>query len=189
MLLHQAQVRPFNPYFNPYFNLLLLIIIGQMPWHEVSVYAVLSLIGSTSLLGNLENYLWIPIQQYSYDAISTAAYSHIMNLSSDFHNSKQSGEVYKAVDQGLTITTILEMVIFRIIPNLIDLGLLFGYFYFVFDAYLALIVATVTILYLFSATRFHSTIGGLRRVYRDHVRAEYSVRHEGISSWQTASVS
>ncbi|KAH8889944.1 hypothetical protein GQ53DRAFT_807444 [Thozetella sp. PMI_491] len=41
--------------------------------------------------------LWIPVEYYTFDAMSTAAYSHVLNLSSDFHGTKSSSDIVMAV--------------------------------------------------------------------------------------------
>ena len=53
-------------------------------------------------------------------SLKTAAYNQIMGLSRDFHTEKQSGELFKAIEQGRSITTLLDMVLFKIGPIFID---------------------------------------------------------------------
>ena len=62
-------------------------------------------------------------------ALKTAAYNQIMDLSRDFHTEKQSGELFAAVEQGSSITSLLDTVLFRIAPIFIDVFVAFSYLY------------------------------------------------------------
>jgi len=62
-------------------------------------------------------------------SIKTAAYNQIMSLSHDFHTEKQSGELYKSIDQGRSITGLLEVVAIRILPLVTDVVVAFSYLY------------------------------------------------------------
>lgn len=87
------------------------------------------------VLGALRSALWIPIGQYSYQALSTSAFEHVHSLSLDFHLGKKTGEVLSALSKGNAINTFLEQVSFQVVPMLVDLGVAIIYFLTVFDAY------------------------------------------------------
>ncbi|KAH0542717.1 hypothetical protein FGG08_002952 [Glutinoglossum americanum] len=142
-------------------------------------------LGPNAGIGALRSYLWIPIDQYSYRAISTAAYNHIMNLSSDFHSNKKSGELYASIDQGRSINGFIDDVCFTVLPMLVDLIVAFGYFYYLFDAYMALIVGVVTVVYLWATTKLGAHQDQIRRDYRTSSRNEYHVLYESMGSWTT----
>ena len=61
--------------------------------------------------------------------LKTAAYNHIMSLSRDFHTEKQSGEIFRAVEQGSSILNLLDIVLFQISPIFIDVIVAFSYLY------------------------------------------------------------
>lgn len=61
--------------------------------------------------------------------IKTAAYNQIMSLSRDFHTEKQSGELYKSIDQGRSITGLLEIVALQLLPMFTDVVVAFSYLY------------------------------------------------------------
>jgi hypothetical protein len=50
-------------------------------------------IGGGAGLGLIETLVKIPIRQFSYRQITNAAFSHVMNLSMDFHIENDSAEV------------------------------------------------------------------------------------------------
>ncbi|KAI9675807.1 MAG: hypothetical protein M1829_003232 [Trizodia sp. TS-e1964] len=161
--------------------------VSQLPWLEVGLYAFYRWLVSGSGVEALKSYLWNPIEQNSYRAISTAAYSHIMNLSSSFHNSKESGRVYQAIDRGRSVKNLLETILFQIIPMLVDLVVAFAYFYFLFDAYMALIVGIVTVVFLWATTKLNSREIKTRAKYITSINKEFYHMYNTIGNWQTVS--
>lgn len=86
------------------------------------------------LLGAVRSTLWIPIGQYSYQALSTNAFEHVHNLSLDFHLGKKTGEVLSALSKGNAINNFLEMVTFQVVPMLVDLAVAVAVCFIAFDA-------------------------------------------------------
>lgn len=129
--------------------------------------------------------LWLPVEQYAHKAIETAAYSHIMGLSCDFHDNKQSGELYKSIEQGDSINSLLEIVLFQAFPMLIDLVVAYVYLYYLFGPYMALTVAATTIMYLWAATCYSAKQRELHRRYVGIWRKEYQVMYDTLGSWST----
>jgi hypothetical protein len=58
----------------------------------------------------IKSWLWLPVEQYAYKSIKTASYNHIMGLSCDFHDDKQS---YKSIEQGSSVNGLLETILFQ----------------------------------------------------------------------------
>ncbi|KZF19752.1 hypothetical protein L228DRAFT_40172 [Xylona heveae TC161] len=160
---------------------------GKIPWMQVAVYIILQWLDSRSGVYALKDVLWLPVSQYSQRLISTTAYNKVMALSSDFHNDKKSGELYKAIDQGRGVTDLLETVFFQILPMFADLVIACGYFYYLFDIYMTLIVAFVIVLYLWSTARLSARINRIRRSLIKKLIHEWEVRHESMGNWQTVS--
>lgn len=99
-------------------------------WLPVLSYAVLRFVNGGACIGWLRKWLWLPLEQHSYRAFSTVAHSHIMNLSSDFHDSKVSSDLMHAAHGGRMVTELLESICFQIVPMFIDLTIAFGYLWF-----------------------------------------------------------
>ncbi len=62
-------------------------------------------------------------------------------------------EVLSALNKDNSINTFLEQVTFQVLPIFIDLAVAIGYFLIVFDAHYALVVAIVTLVYLYLTIR------------------------------------
>lgn len=106
-----------------------------LPWEQIVIYICYRFLqGNMGILGALRSALWIPIGQYSYQALSTSAFEHVHSLSLDFHLGKKTGEVLSALSKGNAINTFLEQVSFQVVPMLVDLGVAVIYFLTFFDA-------------------------------------------------------
>lgn len=76
---------------------------------------------SGQVLSPVRGRLWLPVQQNASKSLQKAAYNHIMDMSLDFHAEKQSGELYESVSQGQSVLALLGLVLFDLIPVLVDL--------------------------------------------------------------------
>ena len=89
----------------------------HVPWFEICLYILYRwLQGNQGLIGSLRSCLWIPVSQYSYMELSTAAFEHVHGLSLEFHLGKKTGEVLSALSKGSSINTFLEQVTFQVVP-------------------------------------------------------------------------
>lgn len=149
----------------------------QVPWVEILLYVVFRwLQGSQGLLGSMRSTLWIPVSQYSYMELSTAAFEHVHGLSLEFHLGKKTGEVLSALSKGSSINTFLEQVTFQVVPMLVDLGIAVGYFLVFFDAYYALVVGISTFGYLYVTVRMAQWRAEIRRQMVNASRQEDAVK-------------
>ncbi|KAK6844289.1 hypothetical protein PG995_014399 [Apiospora arundinis] len=158
----------------------------QTPWLYIGLYVLFKwLQGSQGVLSAARTVLWIPVEQYSYQAISTAAFEHVHNLSAEFHMSKRTGEVISALNKGSAINSFLELVTFQVGPMMIDLVMAVGYLTLKFDIYLGLVVAITTILYIYVTIRLASWRVKLRRDYVNADREMEAVKNDSLHSWDT----
>lgn len=174
-------------HFLQYWLTALMIIQGHAPYVEVGLYLFYYYLASSAGVSAVKTLLWLPVEQYAYKGITTAAYNHIMELSSDFHDGKQSGELYKAIEQGKSVNELLETVLFEVFPMLIDLFVAVAYLSYLFGAYMALIVAAESVLYLWISTYFTAMQSDSRRRERDISRKENQILYDTMGNWRTVS--
>ncbi|KAG9253844.1 heavy metal tolerance protein [Emericellopsis atlantica] len=141
--------------------------------------------GQSGLLGALRSMLWIPVSQYSYRGLTTAAFNHVHSLSLDFHLSKRTGEVLSALNKGSSINNFLEQVTFQVFPMLFDLLLTISVFYFEYGPLYAEINAVGTCWYLYMTIKMASTRADQRREMTNADREEEAVKNDSISSYET----
>ncbi|CAL5870186.1 uncharacterized protein PFLUO_LOCUS4421 [Penicillium psychrofluorescens] len=158
----------------------------RVPWFEICMYVIYRwLQGGQGLLSSVRSSLWIPVGQYSYMELSTAAFEHVHGLSLDFHLGKKTGEVLSALSKGSSINTFLEQVTFQVVPMLIDLGVAVGYFLIFFDAYYALVVGISTFGYLYVTIRMAQWRATIRRQMVNASRQEDAVKNDSMVSYET----
>ncbi|KAI9755781.1 MAG: hypothetical protein M4579_004144 [Chaenotheca gracillima] len=159
---------------------------ASVPWGGICLYIFYRLMqGGTGFLGATRASLWIPVGQYSYQALSTSAFEHVHNLSLDFHIGKKTGEVLSALSKGSSINTFLEQVTFSVLPMLIDLCVAIGYFLVEFDAYYALVVTIITFSYMYVTIRMAQWRAEIRRQMVNASRDEDAVKNDSMVSYET----
>lgn len=158
----------------------------RAPWLSISLYILFRwLQGQQGILSATRSILWIPVEQYSYRAISTAAFEHVHGLSAEFHTGKRTGELISALNKGSSINSFLEMVTFQVGPMVFDLIVAIVYLTITFDIYLGLVVAVVTFLYIYVTIRLASWRVKLRRDYVNADREMEAVKNDSLHSWET----
>ena len=158
----------------------------RVPWLFISLYVVFRwLQGSQGILSAARTIMWIPVEQYSYRAISTAAFEHVHGLSAEFHTGKRTGELISALNKGSAINSFLELVTFSVGPMIFDLIVAIVYLTITFDIYLGLVVAITTVLYIYITIRLASWRVKLRRDYVNADREMEAVKNDSLHSWDT----
>ncbi|CZS98905.1 related to vacuolar membrane protein HMT1 (heavy metal tolerance protein) [Rhynchosporium graminicola] len=157
-----------------------------MPWLTISILIGLKFLqGTSGILGAIRSVLWIPISQYSYQALTTASFEHVHSLSLDFHLGKRTGEVLSALSKGNAINNFLEQITFQVLPMIFDLGIAIVYFAIYVDAYHALVVGIITFAYLYLTVRMARWRSVQRRQMTNLSREEDAVKNDSLTSYET----
>ena len=157
-----------------------------MPWLSISLLIAFKFLqGTSGILGAARSVLWIPISQYSYQALTTASFEHVHSLSLDFHLGKRTGEVLSALSKGNAINNFLEQITFQVLPMVVDLGVAIVYFGIAFDAYYALVVSIITFSYLYLTIRMARWRSEQRRQMTNLSREEDAVKNDSLTSYET----
>ncbi|KAF4453963.1 hypothetical protein F53441_3488 [Fusarium austroafricanum] len=157
------------------------------PWIAVIIFAVLRLAASESGIELVRQWLWVPVKYYSHDALTRAAYSHMMHLSADFHDSKSSSDMMMAIYGGSAVSNVIENVLLYAVPMLIDMGVAIVYLSITFGPYEGLITVSTGVFFLLIASRL---VANSKKASRNRVNAlyeEHYVRQSGFLGWQTVS--
>ncbi|KAI0484855.1 hypothetical protein GGR56DRAFT_47116 [Xylariaceae sp. FL0804] len=155
------------------------------PWIEVIVFAALRLLSSEAGIDLLRSLLWLPVQLYSQEAISIAAYSHVMNLSSEFHDTQSSSDLLVAINSGQTISSLLESIFFQAVPMVIDLVVAFTYLSIKFGPYEGFITVATGLAFIQAATQIISRFQDKRKNLVKAYFEEHYARQAGIQGWHT----
>ena len=158
----------------------------RVPWVSISFYVFLRWIqGPQGLLSALRNYLWLPVSQFAYRELSTAAFQHVHGLSLEFHLGKKTGEVISALNKGNAINTFLEQVTFSLGPMVFDLIVAVIFLGIRFDIYLSLVVGIVTFFYIYITIRIAQWRQEVRREMVDADRQEDAIKNDSLVSYET----
>lgn len=156
-------------------------------WTPVLLYSLLRYINGGSCLTVIRTWLWNPLEQYAYKTLSLAAHSHIMNLSSDFHDSKSSSDLFQVVHGGRSVADLMEMICFQVVPMIIDLVIAFIYFG-AFGPYMFLVLVVTFVSYMYATVKLISMRTNQRRDYITFARKEWTTGQESLDGWTTANL-
>ncbi|KAF2825284.1 P-loop containing nucleoside triphosphate hydrolase protein [Ophiobolus disseminans] len=156
-----------------------------MPWKDIGLWVLYSWINSYAGLGILDGLANVVINNSAYRRITLLAYEHVLGLSMDFHTSKDSGEVLKAVEQASSLNTLIEMVLFEVCPIFLDLVIAMYYVTSLFDAYMAFIILFMGATYISVGWYFTGLSQPKRRDYVEKERTQSSTVNETVHNWQT----
>ncbi|KAJ6003673.1 hypothetical protein N7522_006365 [Penicillium canescens] len=161
------------------------IFANKKPYASLGKWALLQLVGGGTGLGLMEALVMIPIRQFSYRQITNAAFSHVMNLSMDFHIENDSAEVMRSIEQGRALNYVLEMAILNIAPAVADLFIGCFIFYHKFNIYASLLVVIASITYVSAEVSTSNWNLEHRREVTQTQLNETRIMHQAVQGWQT----
>ncbi|KAK4495716.1 hypothetical protein PRZ48_012984 [Zasmidium cellare] len=160
---------------------------GQVPWSSLGFWILYAALGSHAGVRLIREIAQLPVQQYGYKAIATISFEHVMTLSMDFHNEKNSGELMRAIEQGTNLQDLVNFMFFDVLPMFFDLVAAFVYVSILFDVYMAMILLAVGVAYIWIGAKVTSLSIKQRRNFNTTMREESKVQNEAINNWQTVS--
>ncbi|RYN15870.1 Heavy metal tolerance protein [Alternaria tenuissima] len=158
---------------------------GIVPWGDIGLWVLFSCISSYACSGVLDGIAELVISNCAYRRITLLAYGHVLDLSMDFHTSKNSGEVLKAIEQAASLSRLIQMVLFDMAPILLDLVIAMHYVAHLFDAYMAFIILFMGAAYIATGFHFTTLAQPKQRDYVEKQRTESSTVNETVHNWQT----
>ncbi|KIO29584.1 hypothetical protein M407DRAFT_14496 [Tulasnella calospora MUT 4182] len=117
------------------------------PLMWIFAYGGLRFVQGSGGLNALRDVLWAPVMQYSDREMSQLSFDHLLNLSLAFHTKRKTGEVLRILDRGAAINHVFEVLLFNIIPTLIDIVVALGAFFYFFGWTMSILIAGVMISY------------------------------------------
>ncbi|RMZ91582.1 hypothetical protein DV736_g1176, partial [Chaetothyriales sp. CBS 134916] len=161
---------------------------GAVPWREILLWIFYELLASESSgLPALNELLENRISNWSHLQLSVAAFDQVMSLPMSFHDSKDSGEIIKAVEQASSLNSLLRTLLLDTVPFLLDMVIACWYVTVLLDAYATLIVIAVGIAFCFVTYHIGIIMKHARRASTIYERAESRILYEKVSNWATVS--
>lgn len=163
------------------------LFAGQLPYKDLLLYWALYLLHDETGIQLIESLAKIPVEQFSYRQLTKVAFGHVMSLGMDFHSTRDSAEVMKAIEQGEALTRILETAFLEMMPTVFDMIMAFGILVLKFNSSVALCMVLSSFAYLaLQAVTSGWNVGNRRRLTKAE-RKEARVMHQAVQSWQTVS--
>lgn len=154
---------------------------GHLPYKSIGLYIFYRVLqGNDGLIGVLRTMLWMPVSQYAYRELSTASFEHIHSLDSSWHAAINPSEVNSALSKGTAINDFLESITFKLAPMIVDMFIAVAYFLVQYDAYYALVLFIMVIVYLFLTVRMSRCRNDLKRKTTTLSRKLDAVRNDSL---------
>lgn len=155
------------------------------PWREISCYLLGRIAASRLGVVAAQQYLWSELETNGLVELTTAAYSHHMFLSKDYHESASSQDIVQVVLNGRNIIVLLRVVCFDLLPLLVDLAIGAEYLSQVIDRSLAGIVVTTMVSSLLLSWRASDWSASLQRKFIAAMNEEHRILADTSSNWAT----
>ena len=152
-------------------------------WVPLCVFILFVLGASESGLGLLKRWLWIPLRAFSTEALLTSAYSQILHLSADFHDSKSTPQMSHVLTSANAFSGLVETALLEALPALLDLMIAVVYLSISLESLQGLIIAVVGFAHFYLASHFIAKSAGPGRQMKEALYNEISIRHQGLAIW------
>lgn len=115
---------------------------------ELLIFSALDILYTESGVGLIQELSKIPVQQFSYEKLTNAAFHHAIAQPINFHSTQDAAEVMKAIAQVEASSKVLEPVVIEFAPTLTDIIVACVIFYRKFNPTVAMGLLGTSVLYL-----------------------------------------
>lgn len=159
----------------------------RLPWVEIFLFVLFRKIG-TKVIGRVSRSYRRRALDELTDTISMTLYNKLLVQSSEYHESKEMGTVWRTVcDSGASTVYYFSHVTVNQLPVILDIALGIGACWKIFDGRMALAMVTIIVLYVgFSARIPPWNKEMLEEVIRLNQEAS-NIGLDTINNWQTVS--
>ena len=127
---------------------------GEFPWRAILLWGFFTLlVSSESGVKSINEALQMRISKWSHLRLSVAAFDHVMSLDMNFQDSKDSGELIKAVEQAGALNGLLSTLLLECAPFVLDVAIALWYVTYLLDIYAAILILYVIVAFVFASYR------------------------------------
>jgi ABC-type transport system involved in Fe-S cluster assembly fused permease/ATPase subunit len=132
----------------------------------VVAYAVVRL--STSLFTELREILFSKVTQSAVRELALKVFRHLHGLSLRFHLERQTGGMSRDIERGTRgITQLISYSLYNILPTLVEVGLVLGFFVIKYEAYYAIVTFAALAVYIVFTVKMTEWRTHFRRTMND----------------------
>ncbi|KAL5401468.1 hypothetical protein PMIN03_011484 [Paraphaeosphaeria minitans] len=161
---------------------------GKMPWKQIVIWSTSLFLDSRAGIDVPDRLASNYIQGSSDKQVSQLAMRHIMKLDFKYHSDKNTGEILKRVDQSGSLNSLVELVIFQILPVVLDFIVAVVYVTKLFGTYLTLPVIGISAVYILLVTILNFWKQKKQRIYVEAIVNKSKVAYEVVSNWTTVTL-
>ena len=160
---------------------------GRLPWKEFMVWLVLTVIRGRAGYETITELAKYQVELYAGVRISELAFKHVMGLGMEFHSNKDTGEILRSMQQGQSLTDLIDLALFSVAPVCFDLVIALGFVTYLFNAYAAFILVVAGVVYIYLGIWSTEWIRSKRQVYLNKDRNQFKTLTRSIGNWETVS--
>jgi ABC-type transport system involved in Fe-S cluster assembly fused permease/ATPase subunit len=132
----------------------------------VVAYAIVRL--STSLFTELREILFSKVTQSAVRQLALKVFRHLHGLSLRFHLERQTGGMSRDIERGTRgITQLISYSLYSILPTLVEVGLVLGFFVVKYEAYYAIVTFVALAVYIVFTVKLTEWRTHFRRTMND----------------------
>ncbi len=118
-----------------------------IPFSLILAYAVLRI--ASSGFAELRDAVFAAVQQSTVRKVALQTFKHLHRLSLRFHLDRQTGGLSRSIERGTAgIENVLRLAVFNIVPTLLEVVLVVGILWHLFDWRFALVTLVTVVLYI-----------------------------------------
>jgi len=124
---------------------------------------------AASGFGEMRDAVFAAVQQRTVRRVALQTFRHLHRLSLRFHLDRQTGGISRAIDRGTSgIEAVLRLAVFNVVPTLVEVALVTGILWHLFDWRYAALTLVAVACYLAFTFTFTSWRVRIRRVMNDN---------------------
>lgn len=155
------------------------------PWPLLFGYVALRFLQGSGGLAAIRDSLWAPVMQYSDREMSQLSFDHLLNLSFAWHTHRKTGEILRVLDRGAAINHTLELILFNILPTLIDIIVALVAFCILFEWTLAVVIFVVMFAYIAASVVLTQWRTKLRRQMNERDTITRGIHTDCLLNYET----
>ena len=118
-----------------------------VPVSLIVAYGLLRL--SASLFAELRELIFSKVTEYASRHVGLQVFNHLHALSLRFHLSRQTGGMTRDIERGTRgIQSLISFSLYSIIPTLIELAMVLGYFFYAYDIWFVVVTSIALLFYI-----------------------------------------
>jgi ABC-type transport system involved in Fe-S cluster assembly fused permease/ATPase subunit len=160
---------------------------NAIPWKPIGLWIFYRWFGSWSGFRYIGHVAKSDAQDSSRKKIRDLAFTHVMNLSMDFHSNKGTGEVIKAIDQAESLNNLLEYIINDTLPMIVDLMISIWWIPNQFGLAMGVLIFGIGVCYVWSGIILSNRTEAKRKIFDKKSREDSNMLFESMSNWETVS--